>query len=380
MALIDVIKYEGGNNVLVWKHPREDFNTAAQLIVHESQEAVVFKDGEASHPYTVGRHTIESDNIPGIRHVVGLVTGGISPNHCEVYFVNKAYSMNVLWGTATPWTIQDPSLQIPFSMRAHGQFAVHVVDSRKLLVKIVGTMTTFTQKTIADCFKGIFINRIKDHISNVMLDAQIGYAQINSQLSLLSEQVTPKLSAVMEKYGLALEEFAIESISIVEDEAYAKIRDAQANRAARIIEGSTIQEERGYNVALAAAKNTGTGGQMGQVMAGMAAGAAVAPVIGGTMRNVVQSMNGAVDGPNSRVDQFSMGVVRAKDNINPEGNTVCPSCGAKQQPGARFCNQCGNPIDETSSAEITCPFCGAVIQANSKYCCQCGSNLCGGLK
>lgn len=146
MALIDVIKYEGGNNVLVWKHPREDFNTAAQLIVHESQEAVVFKDGEASHPYMVGRHTIESDNIPGIRHVVGLVTGGISPNHCEVYFVNKAYSMNVLWGTATPWTIQDPSLQIPFSMRAHGQFAVHVVDSRKLLVKIVGTMTTFIMK------------------------------------------------------------------------------------------------------------------------------------------------------------------------------------------------------------------------------------------
>lgn len=379
MALIDVIKYEGGNNVLVWKHPREDFNTAAQLVVHESQEAVIFKDGEASCPYTAGRHTIESDNIPGIRRVVGLVTGGISPNHCEVYFVNKAYSMNVLWGTATPWIIQDPSIQVPISMRAHGQFTVRVADSRKLLVKLVGTMTSFTQKTITECFKGIFISRIKDHISNVMLNEQIGYAQINSQLSLLSGQVAPKLSAVVEKYGLALEEFAIESISIVEDDAYAKVRGSQANRAVRIIEGTTIGEERAYNVALAAAQNTGTGGQMGQVMAGMAAGAAVAPIIGGTMRNVVQSANGAVGESNSQVDQFSMGVVRTRDNINPEGNTVCPSCGAKQQPGARFCNQCGNPI-ETSSAEITCPFCGAVIQANSKYCCQCGSNLCGGLK
>ena len=69
MALIDVIKYEGGNNVLVWKHPKEDFNTSAQLIVHEAQEAVVFKDGIALGPYTAGKHTIETENIPGI---VGL--------------------------------------------------------------------------------------------------------------------------------------------------------------------------------------------------------------------------------------------------------------------------------------------------------------------
>ena len=40
MAIIDVIKYEGDNNTFVYKHPTEDFNSGAQLIVHESQEAV----------------------------------------------------------------------------------------------------------------------------------------------------------------------------------------------------------------------------------------------------------------------------------------------------------------------------------------------------
>lgn len=87
MAIIDVIKYEGGNNVLVWKHVKEDFNTSAQLIVHESQEAVIFKDGQASEPYRAGKHTIQTENIPGIRRVVGLVTGGVSPNHYEVYYI-----------------------------------------------------------------------------------------------------------------------------------------------------------------------------------------------------------------------------------------------------------------------------------------------------
>lgn len=376
MAFIDVIKYEGDNNILVWKHPREDFNTATQLIVHESQEAIIFKDGEASEPYTKGKYTIESDNIPGIRRIVGLVTGGISPNHCEVYFINKAYSMNVYWGTATPWTIQDPSLQIPFSMRAHGQFAVKVVDSKQLLLRLVGTTTSFTQRAIADYFKGIFINRIKDHVSNVMINENIGYAQINSRLSQLSEQVTPQLAAVMDKYGLALEEFVIESISIVEDEAYAKIREAQANRAARIIEDDSIDKERSYKVAMAAAQNTGTGGQVGQVMTGIAAGAAVGPAIGGVMRNVMQPMNTVSSGTSTRqIDQFSMGVVHSQVPPTTVSGVTCPSCGAKQPAGSRFCNQCGVQITSAAEEETTCPICGAKLPPNSKFCNSCGAKL-----
>ena len=45
MKILDVIKCEQDNALLVWKHPAEDFNTASTLIVHESQEAVFFKNG-----------------------------------------------------------------------------------------------------------------------------------------------------------------------------------------------------------------------------------------------------------------------------------------------------------------------------------------------
>ena len=38
--IISVIKYEGPNDVFVWKHSIEDFNLGTQLIVHESQEAI----------------------------------------------------------------------------------------------------------------------------------------------------------------------------------------------------------------------------------------------------------------------------------------------------------------------------------------------------
>lgn len=45
MEIISIIKYEGDNSTFVWKHPKEDFSTASQLIVHESQEAVFFLNG-----------------------------------------------------------------------------------------------------------------------------------------------------------------------------------------------------------------------------------------------------------------------------------------------------------------------------------------------
>ena len=45
--IAQVIKYEGDNSTFVWKHPMEDFNTSTQLIVHESQEAIFFMNGQA---------------------------------------------------------------------------------------------------------------------------------------------------------------------------------------------------------------------------------------------------------------------------------------------------------------------------------------------
>ena len=85
MAIFDVIKYEGNNDVLVWKFPGEDFTTLSQLIVHESQEAAFVKDGQILDIFKAGRHTLHSQNIPLLRKLVNLPFGGVSPFHCEVY-------------------------------------------------------------------------------------------------------------------------------------------------------------------------------------------------------------------------------------------------------------------------------------------------------
>ena len=62
--IADIIKYEGDNSTFIWKHPCEDFNTTTQLIVHESQEAIFFMNGQALDLFGPGRHTLETQNIP----------------------------------------------------------------------------------------------------------------------------------------------------------------------------------------------------------------------------------------------------------------------------------------------------------------------------
>ena len=99
LSIAQIIKYEGDNSTFVWKHPSEDFNTSTQLIVHESQEAIFFMNGQALDLFGAGRYTLETENIPLIRKVTNLPTGGQTPFQCEVYFINKTEQMAIRWGT-----------------------------------------------------------------------------------------------------------------------------------------------------------------------------------------------------------------------------------------------------------------------------------------
>ena len=74
--IIDVISYEGDNETLIYKHPQTDFNLGSQLIVHESQEAVFFRDGKALESFFAGRHTLETQNIAHVRELVNDLADG----------------------------------------------------------------------------------------------------------------------------------------------------------------------------------------------------------------------------------------------------------------------------------------------------------------
>ena len=198
MDIFKVIKCDGkdcGNDVFVWKFPGEDFNTLSQLIVHESQEAIFFKDGQALDTFGPGRYTLHSQNIPLIRRLVNLPFNGESPFHCEVYFINKTVSMNIRWGTPTPLQIEDAKYKIMIPVRMFGQFAIQVAESKKLLIKLVGTTREFNQKTLSDCFKGILLTNIRDYVAKMFVQKEISILEIQSYLKEISNTIADDLRA-----------------------------------------------------------------------------------------------------------------------------------------------------------------------------------------
>ena len=48
---------------------------------------------------------------------------------------------------------------------------------------------------------------------------------------------------------------------------------------------------------------------------------------------------------------------------------TCTSCGAQNDPGRKFCLECGTPLS------VACAACGAANQAAAKFCGECGARL-----
>lgn len=79
MSVIDVVKYDGAPNIFAWKYPHQELGTWTQLIVNETQEAILYKGGQALDSFGSGRHTLSTDNLPVLNKVINLPFGGRSP-------------------------------------------------------------------------------------------------------------------------------------------------------------------------------------------------------------------------------------------------------------------------------------------------------------
>ncbi len=351
MAIIDVVKFDGNGDVFAWKFPNSELATWTQLIVNESQEAVLYKGGQALDWYGPGRHTLDTANIPLLNNIINLPFGGNSPFTAEVWFVNKVDSLDVKWGTPTPMQLQDPKYNVFIPVRAYGQFGIRIVDAKLFLKKFVGTMTTFTSADIIRYLRGAYITIAKDHISSYLVKNKVSILEISSYLSEISESLKTQLSPIYAEYGIELINFYVNDISTAdEDSAVITLKDALAKKAEMDIIGYSYTQERSFDTLEGAAKNTGS--TSAQVMgAGIGMGMGVG--IGG-------NMNGSFG--------------ELSENIKTQNLKECSKCGNKINVGDKFCANCGN--DTTVNIEqITCNKCGNKNQKGTKFCGECGNKL-----
>ncbi len=383
MPIAQVIKYEGDNNTFVWKHPAEDFNTHSQLIVHESQEAVFFMNGQPLDLFRAGRYTLETQNIPILNKIINIPTGGESAFHCEVYFINKVEQMAISWGTDSKVQYLEPTYGFPIYLGAGGEMSLRVQDSKRLLVRLVGTESDLSRNKLSSYFRAFLLARVKTYMAQVLKNEKISIFEIDERLLEFSEELKKRLVGDFDEYGIALEKFFVTRIVKPDgdpqfenfknlhyrqyaDIADAKIRqqvgvidqqtesqkvviEARARAQRRSIEGYNYQQERGFDIAEKMAANEGAGNiSSAGIGLGMMAG------IGGTVGNAVgEAFSGAVNG------------IYRGDN-----DQFCEECGAKIIPGAKFCDECGRQLN---NSDDKCVRCGFIFERPGKFCPKCGN-------
>lgn len=255
MQLIDLVKYYGSPNVLAWKHPNEELSTFTQLNVNESQEAVLVKEGKIADIFLAGRYTLDTANIPILNNIINLPFDGKSPFTAEVWYINKAHSLDIKWGTPTPIQLQDPRFGIFVPVRAHGTFGIKVTNSENFLRSLVGTLPSLDTLAITNFFKGLYITKVKDAISSYLVKKNVGILEINAHLNALSNFLSDELQPFFQQYGVYLINFYINDISVPEDEEGVKqLKHALLKRAEMDIIGYNYRQERTFDTLEGAAK------------------------------------------------------------------------------------------------------------------------------
>lgn len=385
----EVIKYEGDNSTFIWKHPSEDFNSLTQLIVHETQEAIFFMNGQALDSFGPGRYTLETQNIPKLGKILNRSTGDTSPFHCEVYFINKTEQMAIKWGTDSRVQYIEPTYGFPLSIGASGEMSLQAADSRKLLIKLVGTERVLDREHLTSYFRAVLMSRVKTYIAQVMKTNAINIFEIDEELSRFSDSIKTLLIPDFAQYGVTLTQFFVTNIAKPDGEKqyekfkelhfrqYADIAEAKLRQQTEVIhaqteaqktviasqalaqkraqEGYTYQQERGFDVAEKVAENEAVGEftNMGVGLGTMAGvGGAVGGMVGGMMNDAV-------------------GAAQAPTAVSTTVDAFCENCGAKLSPDAAFCEECGAKVEEQKKEK--CPKCGYVFERPGKFCPKCGA-------
>ena len=312
MAIIDVLKYDGPNNVLVWKwRPKndgkrqEELRLGTQLVVNQSQQAVFIHGGQIADVFEAGTHTLSAENLPILSRLIGFAFGGQSPFKAEVYFFNKAVAMDNKFGLI-PFNMIEPNFRVPIPVTSRGSFAVKVKDIRTFLSQVIGTVPDFEAATLKHYFRGVITENVKTAIVKISREQKISPLELEAIVIDVSDAVKGIISETLAKYGLFLELFNIEAIPIVDDDEkvkkvvaeYQRLMSQDMEERMRLKRRAENLEmykvERSFDTTEAAASNLGggdggAGGILG-TMVGLGMVNPLAQTMGNMMQNVVPNI------------------------------------------------------------------------------------------
>ena len=318
--LIDVIQAnEPEDGLLSWRYPMADaeIQNGGQLTVRESQLAAFVNEGRIADVFGPGLHTLNTRNLPLLTDLMNWGKGFESPFKSDVYYFSTRVETDQRWGTATPITIRDKEFGA-VRVRGYGIYAYKIADPKVFHQKISGTRDIYR---VAD-LEGQLRNTIVARMTDTFAQSQVPFLDMAANQQVLGEKIAANLKPSFADFGLSLEVFVVENLSLPDE--LQKILDQRISMNVIGDMSKYTQFQVAQSVPIAAA-NEGGGGIAG-VGVGLGAGLALGQTVVNAMR------------PNE-----------------PTGGPAAPSTPAAPAAETKFCMNCGKPIPKSAKF---CPECG----------------------
>lgn len=223
----DVIKNSGPGELLIWRQPEEDFNTNSTIVVMPGEEAIFIKGGTIEAVFENGTYKLSTENYPFISRLRNAFSGGVSTFNCVVYFVRKADSEEIIWGTDSPIQVRDKVYGIRTDVKARGAYKVRIESPAIFIEKLIGNNVPLQFQTdLNKYFQHSLEGKIKSVLSKFLNSLNRELIGIDAYLDELSEKIVPFIDDVLSEYGLKCVAFSLSALD-VDQTKYDRIDESQ---------------------------------------------------------------------------------------------------------------------------------------------------------
>lgn len=212
---IDVLQWnEDGDGVLAWRYPMQDFEIqyGAKLTVRESQMAVFVNEGKVADVFGPGLHTLNTNTLPVLTYLQNWDKLFQSPFKSDVYFFSTRLQLGRKWGTPQPVTVRDKDFGM-VRLRAFGMYSYKLADPKKFFTEISGTRDTYTVDDLEMQLRNLVVSTMSSTLGN----SAAPFLDMAANLGVMSDAMKTAMAPVFERYGVAIDNFAVESISLPEE-------------------------------------------------------------------------------------------------------------------------------------------------------------------
>lgn len=210
---VDVIDWTEEPGDLAWRVPMADreIQNGAVLTVREGQVAAFFNEGQIADIFGPGMHTLETGTLPLLTALNNWDKAFKSPFKSDVVFFSQKEQINLKWGTAQPVTVRDKEFG-PLRIRAFGGYSFRIDKVAPFASRIAGTLAEVTVSSIEPQLR----SAIATAMATALGGGEIAFLDMAANQTLLSEKLKTAVSETLALWGISVESFFVESLSLPE--------------------------------------------------------------------------------------------------------------------------------------------------------------------